>query len=138
MRIQSVRHFVTASPRHCVTVACLAVLATPCHAAEEVSTDGEKLLAYCAHAEADNTKTKINPFRAGFCMAFIEGALRGWEAHALVRNAPLNYCIPAGIKVGALVSTVTRYISENPTARAGKGEIAVIQAIQRAYPCRQK
>ena len=123
MRIQSAAVF----------IACCAVPAAPCGAAETV-TDGEKLLTYCAEAEKRDAP-KINPFRAGFCMAFIEGTLRGWEARASIGNAPFNYCIPNGIKIGALVSTVTGYMRENPSARAGKAEISVIQAIQRAYPC---
>ncbi|HYC45231.1 MAG TPA: Rap1a/Tai family immunity protein [Burkholderiales bacterium] len=117
-----------------ISLACCAALAAPCHAAEGF-TDGEKLLAYCADAESDSPK--INPFRAGYCFGFIEGALRGWEAHAMVRNAPLNYCIPAGTSIGVLVSRIAQHVRENPAARAGRAEISVLQAVQRAYPCAQ-
>ena len=115
-----------------IALACCAAAGAPSHAAEAF-TDGKKLLAYCAEAESESPK--VNPFRAAYCMAFIEGTIRGWEAHALVRNAPFNYCIPPGTKIGALVSNVTRYVRENTAAQAGKAEVAVIQAIQRAYPC---
>ena len=115
-----------------ISLACWVAAAGPVHAAEGF-TDGEKLLTYCADAESDSPK--VNPFRAGWCLGFVEGALRGWEAHALVRNAPLNYCVPPGTHVGALVKTTMQYVRENPAARAGRAEISLLQALQRAYPC---
>ena len=102
-------------------------------AAAEAGTDGRRLLTYCE--ELAKEEAAMNPFRAAYCMAFVEGTLRGWEAGAYFRNAPVHYCIKPGVSMNDLVRIVTTHIRENPSALAGKAEIQVINAIQRAFPC---
>jgi hypothetical protein len=101
--------------------------------AAEAPTDGGKLLAYCE--EAEKTGSNVNPFRGGYCMAFIEGTLRGWEASSFVRDAPVNYCIPADVTMGQLIGVVTKHLRDNPSRLSGKAELSVISAMQKAYPC---
>jgi hypothetical protein len=96
--------------------------------------DGRKLLDYCQHAEND-TAPKANPFRAGYCLAFIEGTLKGWEAAAAVRNARPNYCIKPGIKFDQILRAVTKHLRADPSSLQGQGELLVITAVQQAFPC---
>jgi hypothetical protein len=101
--------------------------------AAEAPTDGQKLLQYCQDAEKEGAD--VNPFRAGYCMAFIEGTLRGWEAGAYVRDASTNYCIPPGATLGTIMRIVTKHLRDNPGDQRIKGEIVVISAVQKAFPC---
>jgi hypothetical protein len=118
-----------------LAAATLLVLAGQSPAAE-APTDGQRLLAYCDDAQKDTGD--VNPFRAGYCMAFIEGALRGWEAGAYVRDASTNYCITPGVTLGELMRVVVKSLRENPSELRVKGEIVVIGAVQKAFPCPAK
>ena len=109
------------------------VLAASSLRAAEGPTDGHKLLSYCEEALKDTPG--VNPFRAGYCMAFIEGTLRGWEAAAYVRDAPTNYCITPGTTLAQSTAAVTKHLRENPGELRGKGEILVIGAIQKTFTC---
>jgi hypothetical protein len=116
-----------------IPAAALGVTIAPSSAAE-APTDGQRLLAYCEEAEKEGTN--VNAFRAAYCMAFVEGTLRGWEAGAYVRDAPTNYCITPGTTLGQMVRVVTKSLREkNPGELRGKGEVLVIAAIQKAFPC---
>ena len=105
------------------------------HAAE-VMMDARRLLTYCD--EAEKNQYESNTYRTGFCVAFIEASLRGWEAGALVRNAPLNYCFPRDLKLHDILRTVTAHLRANAHALGDRAELAVIAAVQKAYPCAPK
>ena len=109
------------------------VLAAAVSSAAEAPTDGQKLLTYCEEALKDSAD--VSPFRAAYCMAFIEGTLRGWEAGAYVRDGSTNYCIPPGTTLGQIMQVVIKSLREKPGELRGKGEILVIGAVQKAFPC---
>ena len=113
-------------------VALAAALAAPFVSAADGPIDTPRLLAYCEEAEKD---AGANQFRAGYCYAFIEGTLRGWEAAAFVRDAPVNYCIGSGVTLGQIVRTVVKSLRDNPADMRGRAEVSVISAVQKAYPC---
>jgi len=110
-------------------------LAFPGARAAEGPMNGSRLLEYCQEAEKENP---ANAFRAAYCMAYVDGTLRGWEAGAYVRDGSPNYCLPPSATLGQLVKVVSRYLSDNPSALGGRGEILVITAVQKAYPCAPK
>ena len=112
--------------------ASLALAALPAPAADG-AIDTPKLLAYCDEAIKDTRD--VNAFRAGYCMAFVEGVLRGWEASAYVRDAPVNYCMPAGVTLAQIVRVVVKSLRDNPAELRGRAEVSVIAAVQKAYPC---
>lgn len=116
-----------------IVIAAVAVLATErTSLAAEALTDGQRLLAFCEEAEKDAPQV---PFRATYCMAFIEGALRGWEASAFARDVPVNYCITSGTTMLGIVRIVTKHLRENPAALRGRPELSVISAVHKAFPC---
>jgi hypothetical protein len=100
----------------------------------QAQTDGRRLLDYCEHAEKD-ADPQANPFRAAYCLAFIEGTLRGWEAGASVRDAHPNYCIATGTKFDQIMRAVTKYLRADASRLKGQAELQVITAVQRAFPC---
>jgi hypothetical protein len=100
----------------------------------QAQTDGRTLLDYCEHAEKD-ADPKANPFRAAYCLAFIEGTLRGWEAGAIVRDAQPGYCIATGTKFDQIQRAVTKYLRADASRLKGQAELQVITAVQRAFPC---
>ena len=100
----------------------------------EARMDGQQLLAHCEHAERDDVKTS-NPFRAGHCIGFISGTLRGWETAASVRNARPNYCIAPGVKFDQILRAVTTYVRADASRQHAQAEILVISAVQQAFPC---
>src|SRR5688572_17221915 len=102
--------------------------------AAEVRLDGQWLLASCEHAEKDEAQ-KPNPFRAGRCLGFISGTLKGWEAAAAVRNVRPNYCIRPGVTVDQIVRAVTKYTRADASRQHAQAEMLVISAIQQAFPC---
>ena len=114
-------------------VAALLAWSSPTPAAE-VRVDGQWLVTYCEHAEKTDAQ-KINPFRAGQCLGFITGTLKGWEAAAAVRSAPVNYCIRPGVTVDQIVRAVTKYVQADPSRSHAQAEMLVITAIQQAFPC---
>lgn len=101
--------------------------------AAEAGLDGAALLAYCEHAERDDPKANV--YRAGACIGFIQGTLKGWEAAASVRKARLNYCITPGLKFDGILRAVTTYLRADPSRLHGKAELLVISAVQQAFPC---
>ena len=121
------------SPVH-AAVAALLAWSTPSPAAE-VRVDGQWLVAYCDHAERTDAQ-KINPFRAGQCLGFITGTLKGWEAAATVRNARPNYCLRPGVTVDQIVRAVTKYVRADPSRSPAQAEMLVISAVQQAFPCK--
>ena len=102
--------------------------------AAEVRMDGQWLLASCEDVEKSEAQ-KPNPFRAGRCLGFIAGTLKGWEAAAAVRNAHANYCIRPGVTVDQLVRAVTKHIRADPARQHAQAETLVISAVQQAFPC---
>ena len=122
------------SSRWKAAVATLALSCAPCFAADG-PIDTPRLLEYCDEAQLDSGKA--NPFRAGYCYAFVEGVLRGWEAGAYVRDAPVNYCIPDGVTLGQIVGAISSTIRSNPSQLSGRAEVSVIAAVQKSYPCGQ-
>ena len=114
------------------TLAALLCLAGSARAGEAIF-DGTRLLLYCE--EADKDPARANPFRLGHCLGFVEGTLRGWEAGALVRNMPVNYCIPPGIKFDDMLRSVLKHMRANQAEMHGKADLLVISAVQRTYPC---
>ena len=100
----------------------------------QAQTDGRSLLDYCEHAEKD-ADPKANPFRAAYCLAFIEGTLRGWEAGAIVRDAQPGYCIATGTKFDQIQRAVTKHLRADPSRLKGQAELQVITAVQQAFPC---
>ena len=115
-------------------VAALLACSSPSPAAEQVRVDGQWLVTYCDHAEKTDAP-KINPFRAGQCLGFITGTLKGWEAAAAVRNARVNYCIRPGVTVDQMVRAVTKYVRADPSRSHAQAEMLVVSAIQQAFPC---
>jgi len=107
-------------------------LASPAARAAEGPLNGARLLEYCGEAVKDSPE---NAFRAAYCMAFVDGTLRGWEAGAYARDASPNYCLPPTTSLRQLVSVVSKYIDDNPSALAGRAEILVITAVQKAFSC---
>ena len=97
--------------------------------AAEARMDGQWLLASCEHAEHDEAQ-KPNPFRAGRCLGFISGTLKGWEAAAAVRNARPNYCIQPGVTVDQIVRAVTKYTRAEVSRQHAQAEMLVLSAIQ--------
>jgi hypothetical protein len=102
--------------------------------AAEARMDGLRLLSYCEHAEKDDAQTS-NPFRAGQCLGFVTGTLKGWEAAAAVRNARPNYCIRHGVTVDRIMRAVTQYVRADTARHQAQAEMLVISAVQRAFPC---
>jgi hypothetical protein len=100
----------------------------------QAQMDGRRLLDYCEHAEKD-ADAKANPFRAGNCLGFIEGTLKGWEAAAAVRNARTNYCIRPGVTFDQILRAVTKYLRADPSRLNAQAELGVITAVQQAFPC---
>jgi hypothetical protein len=100
----------------------------------QAQTDGRSLLDYCEHAEKD-ADPKANPFRAAYCLAFIEGTLRGWEAGAIVRDTQPGYCIATGTKFDQIQRAVTKHLRADPSRLKGQAELQVITAVQQAFPC---
>lgn len=96
--------------------------------------DGKQLLAVCEHAERD-AGPKVSPFRAGQCLGFIAGTLKGWEAAAAVRNTRPNYCIRPGVTLDELLRAVTQYVRADPSRQHGQAELLVISGVQQAFPC---
>ena len=115
-------------------LAAIALLASinASHSAE-VMMDARRLLTYCD--EAEKSKYEANNYRTGFCVAFIEATLRGWEAGALVRNAPVNYCFPKGLRLHDILRTVTAHLRASAHELGDRAELIVIRAVQKAYPC---
>ena len=114
-----------------VVVAVAAFLVNaPCSAADATTTT-KQLLSYCD--EWQKPQADMSPYRAAYCMAFIEGVLKGWETAASVRDVPVNYCITPGLTVGQIVAAITKTIRANPTA--GKAEMSIISAAQKVFPC---
>ena len=107
-------------------------LALPVARAAEGPMNGTRLLEACREALKENPQ---NAYRAAYCMAFVDGTLRGWEAGAYVRDGAPNYCLPPTTTLGQLVSVVSGYIEDNPSALAGRAELLVITAVQKAFPC---
>jgi hypothetical protein len=116
-----------------VAAASLALAAVFPSSAAEGPTDGQKLLSYCDEALKDTPDA--NASRAAYCMAFVEGVLRGWEAGAYVRDGSTNYCVPPGTTLGQIVRVITKSLRENPGELRGKGEVLLIGAVQKAFPC---
>ena len=108
-------------------------VSAPVTFAAEGPTDGRKLLTYCEEAEKDNSK--LNPFLVGYCMAFIEGTLRGWEASSQVRDLPYGYCISPGVTIGQMTAIVVKHLRADPTRLSGNAETLVITAFQKTCPC---
>jgi hypothetical protein len=106
--------------------------ATPAIAAD-APIDTPRLLEYCEEAQKESGN--VNAFRAAYCMAFIEGTLRGWEAGAFVRDAPVNYCIGSGVTLGQIMRAVVKNLRDNPAEMRGRAEVSVIAAVQKAFPC---
>ena len=107
-------------------------LTLPLARAAEGPMNGTRLLETCREALKENPQ---NAYRAGYCMAFVDGTLRGWEAGAYVRDGSPNYCLPPTTTLGQLVSVVSKYVEDNPSALAGRAELLVITAVQKAFPC---
>ena len=117
--------------RAAVLLSAALAAASVSHAADG-PIDTPRLLAYCEEAQKE---AGANPFRAGYCYAFIEGTLRGWEAAAFVRDAPTNYCIAPGVTLGQIVGVVVKSLRDNPADMRGRAEVSVISAVQKAFPC---
>ena len=103
------------------------------YAAAATPIDAPRLLAYCEEAQKESGQPNV--FRAGYCYAFVEGVLRGWESAAFVWDRPVNYCIPESTSLGQIVGAVTNALRERP-GEMRRAEVAVIAAVQRAFPCR--
>ena len=116
-----------------MSAAIVVAALSPAVIAADAPIDTPRLLAYCE--EAQKAGTDVNAFRAGYCYAFIEGTLRGWEAAAYVRDAPVNYCMGAGVTLGHIVDVVVKSLRENPAEMRGRAEVSVIAAVQKAFPC---
>ncbi len=101
-------------------------------AGEGVPLTGARLLEYCREAVKEKP---ADAFRAAYCMAFVDGTLRGWEAGAYARDASPNYCLPPALTLGQLVSVVSKYLDDNPADHGRRAEVVVITAVQRAYSC---
>ena len=115
-----------------IAAASLALAASASPAAEG-AIDTPRLLSYCDEAVKDTPD--VNAFRAGYCLAFVEGVLRGWEAGAYVRDAPVNYCMPSGVTLAQIVRVIVKSLRDNPAEMRGRAEVSVISAVQKAYPC---
>jgi hypothetical protein len=113
-------------------IAALLLVDSRC-AAAATPIDTPRLLAYCEEAQKEGVQ--LNAFRAGYCFAFVEGVLRGWEAAAFVWEHPVNYCIAASTSLGQLVAAVTKALRDNPATMRGRAEVSVIAAVQKAFPC---
>jgi len=124
-----------ATKLHALAAAALLVTSHASPAAEAVRPDGAWLLAYCEHVEKADVQAKSNPFRAGQCIGFITGTLKGWEAAATVRNMKPNYCIRPGVKLDDILSAVLKYVRADPGRQAAQAEMLVISAVQQAFPC---
>ena len=101
----------------------------------EARMDGATLAAHCEHVAKPDDAQKSNPFRAGQCLGFITGTLKGWEAAAAVRKMRPNYCIPPGVTVDQITRAVTQYVRADPARRHADAELIVISAVQQAFPC---
>lgn len=117
--------------RRIAALLALTLAATASVHAADGPIDTPRLLAYCEEAQ----KESGNAFRTGYCYAFIEGTLRGWEAGAYVRDAPVNYCIGAGVTLGHIVDAVVKSLRANPADMRGRAEVSVISAVQKTFPC---
>ena len=116
-----------------IVVAAPLLVSSSLALAAEAGLDGAALLAYCEHAERDDAKANV--YRAGACIGFVQGTLKGWEAAASVRNARPNYCIAPGLKFDGILRAVTTYLRADPSRLHGKAELQVISAVQLAFPC---
>ena len=102
-------------------------------AAAATPVDTPRLLTYCEEAQKESGP--MNMFNAGYCFAFVEGVLRGWEAGAYVWDRPVNYCIPESVTLGTIVASVTKVLREHSGEMRRRAEVSVIAAVQKAFPC---
>jgi hypothetical protein len=109
------------------------LLITTHYAAAATPIDTPRLLTYCEEAQKDSGQ--LNAFRAGYCFAFVEGVLRGWETGAYVWSTPVNYCIPESVTLSRIVAAVTKALRARPEEISGRAEVSVIAAVQKAFPC---
>ncbi len=95
---------------------------------------GQDLLIACTGAVPDKSQSIVMRLH---CLGYIDGIT---DAHGLLSTidpSVKQYCIPAsGVATGDVEDKVISFIQKHEEARDMTGRIAVLKAMQEAYPCK--
>lgn len=126
------------------TIICMAGIVC---CAQEKSEDGNSLLRECRAAvrALDGEKLDINEStEAGLCMGYIAGVAdldavwRSESKKGEFKNFPLHICLPEGgeVKLGQSARIVLKWLKDNPEKLHYRGDLAVLLALDQAFPCK--
>lgn len=95
---------------------------------------GQDLLIACTGAVSDKSQSILMRIH---CLGYIDGII---DAHGLlsaIDPSVKQYCIPSsGIATGDVEDKVISFIQKHEEARDMTGRVAVLKAMQKAYPCK--
>ena len=101
---------------------------------------GDELLEHCQAYERFNETQEIRSdlMSAGVCLGFITGVQDTIDALMLYKRLATFVCPPQGLTRGDTVTLVIRYLEKNPKYLELTANLAVIAALQNAFPCGEK
>lgn len=117
----------------------LALLAS----APAAAMSGAELLANCAEVLKRADSARVDPYRAGQCMGFVQGFGEGVKIAALGASADRQeyekrrfFCVPEGVTNLQVVRVVVKSLREQSQERLQQeAGVLVGLALRRAYPC---
>jgi len=69
------------------------------------------------------------------CMAYVRGAVEGYQWSATVHNNKDLFCLPTGHDFGQVTDVVIKSLRDDPANRHEQAILIVLLSVVKAFPC---